>query len=188
MAQMAQPVRAIRMADREQPDRAIVRSCTQECHEDRRRGGSTTGRWGARCQPRLGDDGSLTRCSARARPRARGVEETAPMKPRSNKPSSTRLRRYAGIGAAVALALAGALVPTGPASAASGPFAINGLVVPDAGVTQLNDAFGSVKELGPKNASTTKIGVIHNAASPMLDATNPNGQVDLRRAWLGSGQ
>lgn len=109
------------------------------------------------------------------------------MKPLSHTSRHTRLRRYAGAVGAVILALAGALVPTAPAGAASGPFNING-VVPDAGVTQLDDAFGNVKELGPKNASTTKIGVIHKAATPMLDATNPNGQVDLRRAWLGSGK
>jgi hypothetical protein len=41
-----------------------------------------------------------------------------------------------------------------------------------------------VKELGPLNSNTTKIGVIHRAAVPMLGLTNPNGQVDLRNAWL----
>ena len=56
--------------------------------------------------------------------------------------------------------------------------------VPDAGTTELPDPFGNVKELGPLNSNTTKIGVIHSAAVPTLDTTNPNGQVDLRRAWL----
>ena len=46
------------------------------------------------------------------------------------------------------------------------------------------DLFGNVKELGPLNSNTTKIGVIHNDALPTLDMTNPNAQVDLRRAWL----
>ena len=55
---------------------------------------------------------------------------------------------------------------------------------PDAGTTELADPFGNVKELGPLNSNTTKIGVIHNDALPTLDTTNPNGQVDLRRAWL----
>ena len=44
--------------------------------------------------------------------------------------------------------------------------------------------FGNVKELGPLNSNTTKIGVIHNDAVPTLGLTNPNAQVDLRRAWL----
>ena len=101
------------------------------------------------------------------------------------KPTTrTRTRsRFAGILVAAILGLAGAIVPMVTAHAADGPFTIDG-VVPDAGATELSDPSGNVKELGPKNASTTKIGVIHNAATPMLDATNPNAQVDLRRAWL----
>ena len=69
------------------------------------------------------------------------------------------------------------------ALAASGPFVIDGNI-PDSGTQNLSDTFGSVKELGPLNSNTTKIGVIHNDALPTLDTTNPNGQVDLRRAWL----
>ena len=69
------------------------------------------------------------------------------------------------------------------AQADDGPYNIEG-VVPDGGTTELPDLFGAVKELGPLNASTTKIGVIHADAVPTLDLTNPNGQVDLRRAWL----
>ena len=69
------------------------------------------------------------------------------------------------------------------ARAADGPFNIDGLI-PDANTTELPDLFGSVKELGPLNGNTTKIGVIHNDALPTLGLTNPNGQVDLRRAWL----
>jgi hypothetical protein len=71
--------------------------------------------------------------------------------------------------------------------AADGPFTIDGSV-PDAGTTELPDLSGSVKELGPLNSSTTKIGVIHNDAVPTLGLTNPNGQVDLRRAWLDTAR
>jgi hypothetical protein len=52
--------------------------------------------------------------------------------------------------------------------------------VPDAGATELTDPFGNVKELGPLNSNTTKIGVIHKDSLPTLDLTNPNAQVDLR--------
>ncbi|MFH8250323.1 hemagglutinin [Microbacterium sp. B2969] len=69
------------------------------------------------------------------------------------------------------------------AMAADGPFNIDGNV-PDAGATELPDQFGNVKELGPLNSNTTKIGVIHSDAVPTLGLTNPNAQVDLRRAWL----
>ncbi|GAA3646703.1 hypothetical protein GCM10022237_02720 [Nocardioides ginsengisoli] len=81
------------------------------------------------------------------------------------------------------LALAAALLPSGAARAATNPFTIDGNA-PDAGTIQLNDVFGNVKELGPANGTATKMGVIHPAPVPMLDLTNPNGQVDLRRAWL----
>src|SRR3954467_7368028 len=101
----------------------------------------------------------------------------------SRSARTSRRRRYAGILTAALLGVSGALIPVFSAHAADGPFDING-TVPDAGATELADAFGSTKELGPKNASTTKIAVIHNAATPMLDVTNPNAQVDLRRAWL----
>jgi hypothetical protein len=69
------------------------------------------------------------------------------------------------------------------ALAADGPYNIDG-TIPDDGTTELLDLFGNVKELGPLNSNTTKIGVIHNDALPTLGLTNPNGQVDLRRAWL----
>src|SRR5689334_5932460 len=73
------------------------------------------------------------------------------------------------------------------AFAADGPFTIDGNV-PDTGVTNLDDPEGNVKELGPLNSSTTKIGVIHNDALPTLGLTNPNAQVDLRQAWLGTAR
>ncbi|MFC7725514.1 hypothetical protein ACFQW6_10375 [Nocardioides sp. GCM10028917] len=85
--------------------------------------------------------------------------------------------------AAAALAVAAAVVVPLAAYAADGPYNIDG-VVPDAGTTELVDLSGNVKELGPLNSNTTKIGVIHKDALPTLDTTNPNGQVDLRRAWL----
>ena len=55
---------------------------------------------------------------------------------------------------------------------------------PTRNTTELEDDEGNVKELGPLNSNTTKIGVIHADAVPTLGKTNPNGQVDLRRAWL----
>ncbi|MFL6109598.1 MAG: hypothetical protein ACJ72L_21745 [Marmoricola sp.] len=95
----------------------------------------------------------------------------------------TGLRRSGRILVALTFGVLLLLTPISPAGAADGPFDING-TVPDTGAVELTDASGSTKELGPKNASTTKIGVIHKAGSPMLDNTNPNAQVDLRRAWL----
>jgi hypothetical protein len=94
-------------------------------------------------------------------------------------------RRRRAILAAVGLGLAGVvpIINAPSALAADGPYTIDG-IVPDGGTAELPDPFGNVKELGPKNSNTTKIGVIHSAAVPMLDTTNPNGQVDLRRAWL----
>jgi hypothetical protein len=84
--------------------------------------------------------------------------------------------------AAGCLALATIMV-AGPALAADGPYSIDG-DVPDAGTTMIEDLYGNVKEVGPLNSNTTKIGVIHNDAVPTLGETNPNAQVDLRRAWL----
>lgn len=105
--------------------------------------------------------------------------------PRTHRASPRRRRRSIAVFACLVLALAAAVVQPDTARAVpTNPFVINGTGIPDAGAVQLDDLFGSVKELGPKNASSTKIGVIHKAASPMLDKTNPNAQVDLRRAWL----
>lgn len=50
--------------------------------------------------------------------------------------------------------------------------------------TELAGLFGNVKELGPLNSNTTKIGVIHSDALPTLGLTNANAQVDLRRACM----
>jgi hypothetical protein len=83
-----------------------------------------------------------------------------------------------------------ALFSTSSAQAADGPYDIDG-TVPDPGIpaaANLPDLFGSVKELGPLNSSTTKIGVIHNDALPTLGLTNPNAQVDLRQAWVDTAK
>ncbi len=79
--------------------------------------------------------------------------------------------------------LASAIITTPFALAADGPYTIDG-TIPDANTTELPDLSGNVKELGPLNSNTTKIGVIHSDAVPTLGLTNPNAQVDLRRAWL----
>ncbi len=105
--------------------------------------------------------------------------------------SGTQRRRFTSMVAALALLLGGAVAVAPFASAGTTPpFTIgpNGqAVVPGADADQnLPDLFGSIKELGPLNSNTTKIGVIHNDAVPTLGETNPNGQVDLRQAWIGS--
>lgn len=87
--------------------------------------------------------------------------------------------------AAAGLLLAATVVVPATAFAADGPYTIEG-IVPDAGTTFLDDPEGNIKELGPLNSNTTKIGVIHADAVPTLGLTNPNGQVDLRGAWLGT--
>jgi hypothetical protein len=84
---------------------------------------------------------------------------------------------------ATAVVVAGAFAVPMTALAADGPFTIDGNI-PDSGTTNLPDDFGNVKELGPLNSNTTKIGVIHSDALPTLGLTNPNAQVDLRQAWL----
>lgn len=97
--------------------------------------------------------------------------------------ASTRRRRSAVFLSCLLFAVAAAIVQSGAARASTNPFAIDG-TVPNAGAAELTDLFGSVKELGPKNGSSTKIGVVHSAPKPMLELTNPNAQVDLRRAWI----
>ena len=77
-----------------------------------------------------------------------------------------------------------AVFSTSSAQADSGPYDIDGTIPDDETFTNLPDLYGNVKELGPLNSNTTKIGVIHNDAVPTLGETNPNAQVDLRQAWL----
>jgi hypothetical protein len=101
---------------------------------------------------------------------------------------NTWRRRCVGVLSAMSLGLAWALIPTGPAvSGTVPPFTIDGNV-PDAGATQLEDPEGNVKELGPLNSNTTKIGVIHNDVVPTLGLTNPNANVDLRQGWLDTAK
>jgi prealbumin domain-containing protein len=101
---------------------------------------------------------------------------------------STRVRRCVGVLSALTLGLAWALIPTGPAQAASGPYLIDGTIPDNNAFFEADDPEGNVKELGPLNSNTTKIGVIHNDALPTLGLTNPNANVDLRRAWLDTGK
>ena len=112
-----------------------------------------------------------------------GGPEASHMRGTSVTKRRTRIRHKAAVILASVLVVAGAVAVPLTALAADGPFTIDGNV-PDAGTTELADAFGSIKELGPLNSNTTKIGVIHSDALPTLGMTNPNGQVDLRRAWL----
>lgn len=104
--------------------------------------------------------------------------------PRPARRRPDRRRRTLTAVAGLAVIAASTLVSSGAEAVAFGPYDIDGNV-PGADAAQtLSDPSGSVKELGPKNASSTKIGVIHTAATPMLDFTNPNAQVDLKTAWL----
>jgi hypothetical protein len=98
----------------------------------------------------------------------------------------TQTRRWVAVLAAGLLTLSGlaAISPSATAAAAN-PWSIDGTVA-DAGTINMPDLYGSVKELGPLNGSSTKIGVIQSAALPVLSMTNPNAQVDLRQAWVGA--
>jgi hypothetical protein len=94
--------------------------------------------------------------------------------------------------ATVALALLGFSASRASAQSActknAGPFCIDGTITDAnnsgvANATKITDPNGGGKELGPINASTTKIGVIHTAPTPMLGLTNPNAQVDLNTVY-----
>ena len=84
--------------------------------------------------------------------------------PTTRRGSVTKRRRASWLAAFFALVLALAGLTTQTAMAADGPYNIDG-TVPDAGTTELPDLFGNVKELGPLNSNTTKIGVIHKDAA-----------------------
>lgn len=106
-------------------------------------------------------------------------------------PIQRRRRRAPWVVGVAALALVTSVIVAPPAMADMiGPYNIDG-TVPDATappLTPIPDAAGNTKELGPLNASTTKIGVIHNDAVPTLGETNPNAQVDLNTAWLDTAR
>lgn len=94
---------------------------------------------------------------------------------------------------ASAMVAAGAIVFTPAAHAtefsAAGYTIGDGILDSDAPthpVDTLTDPYGSISEMGPINGSSTKLGVIHAAPLPMLGKTNPNGQVDLKAAYVGS--
>jgi len=102
-----------------------------------------------------------------------------------------RLRRTPwAIGIAVVALVASAIVVPPAMADIIGPYNIDG-IVPDLTtppLTPISDPAGNTKELGPLNASTTKIGVIHNDAVPTLGLTNPNAQVDLNTVWLDTAR
>jgi hypothetical protein len=95
--------------------------------------------------------------------------------------------------AAIAFAMAGFSATPASAQAAcsganAGPFCIDGVITDAnnsgiAGAAKIVDPNGSAKELGPINGSTTKIGVINTAPTPMLGPTNPNSSVDLNTIY-----
>jgi len=90
--------------------------------------------------------------------------------------------------AAVFLQIAAIFLLTPVTSLAQVPYAIDGNV-PDADCcATFQDPVGSIKELGPVNASNTKLGSIHTASPPMLDFTNPNSSTDLATIWLETKQ
>lgn len=90
---------------------------------------------------------------------------------------------YKLIGGLVILALLAGVGVISVLAVSIGGYEIDG-TVPDTGATLFADDYGSIAELGPLNASTNKLGVIHTALPPMLGLTNPNAQVDLRNVWL----
>ncbi|KRA38526.1 MULTISPECIES: hypothetical protein [unclassified Nocardioides] len=100
------------------------------------------------------------------------------------RPLRRRGLRRSGTFLACLAVVAATLVSSGAEAVAFGPYNIDGTVPGGDGAQHLDDPSGSAKEIGPKNGSPTKISVIHTATPPMLELTNPNGQVDLKQAWL----
>lgn len=98
--------------------------------------------------------------------------------------SSGQRRKRHWVAALCAGILSVSVLAAPAAFAEDGPYVVDGVLVPDAGTTELPDQSGNVQELGPLNSNTTKIGVINRDTPPTLGTTNPNAQVDLRRAWL----
>src|SRR5262245_41488817 len=86
-----------------------------------------------------------------------------------------------------ALTLSLVFAPTAAAQN-QGPFLIDGQINENsnsglAGVKKTGDPSNNSDELGPVNGSNTKVSVIHAAATPMLEFTNPNNQTDLNTIW-----
>lgn len=117
------------------------------------------------------------------------TQPTPPTPPSVPTRRARRWRLAQVLVAAAALPMALVVAPTASAGSTP-PFTIGpnlGADVPGSDASlNLEDPEGNVKELGPLNSSTTKIGVIHNDAVPTLGLTNPNALVDLRQAWVGS--
>jgi uncharacterized repeat protein (TIGR01451 family) len=87
----------------------------------------------------------------------------------------------------VGLVLAACLAVTAAADNPSGSgWNIGDGTIPDPAATSFLDPVGSVKELGPLNGASTKIGVIDTAAPPMLDFTDINPGNDLASMSLGT--
>ena len=99
-----------------------------------------------------------------------------------------RSRRKLVVVGAVALALAAVLAVAAAADNPTGSgWNVGDGTIPDTpGTASFPDPAGAVKELGPKNGSSTKIGVVNTAAPPMLDFTDINPGNDLSGMWLGT--
>lgn len=102
------------------------------------------------------------------------------------KTMSEMMRRRSFAAGIVGCLVAALVIATAPAAIAGmiGPYNIDGTVPDSASIPEYTDPAGNTKELGPVNASTTKIGVIHKDVPPTLDLTNPNAQVDLNKVWI----
>ena len=99
--------------------------------------------------------------------------------------TSRRVSLLAVVALALPLAGVGVTNVLATESTTVGPYVIDGTTIPDSDTgPTIVDAFGTNKELGPINGTTTKIGVIHSDVAPTLGLTNPNGQVDLKNVWL----
>jgi hypothetical protein len=69
----------------------------------------------------------------------------------------------------------------------AGPYTIGDNQIPDLltpAIANFPDKDGNASEIGPKNASNTKLLPIATAPVPMLDYTNPNANTDLKNIWL----
>ena len=97
-------------------------------------------------------------------------------------------RRGLAAGAVAAVAVGVTMQASFALPSTTSPYIIDGTILtqtePEKSSTIFDDASGSAPELGPINASSTKLGVIHSAPKPMLGTTNPNAQVDLKNVWL----